>query len=58
MHIFTSLETERRTFTHFRAALNKAIAPHEVDPIDFTTEDNAEQGAPEGRSADKPAPRP
>ena len=51
-------ELERRTFTHFRAAINKAIAPHEVDHIDFTTEDNAEQGAPEGRSAGKPAPRP
>ena len=38
-------ELERRTFTHFRAAINKAIAPHVVDHIDFTTEDNAEQGA-------------
>lgn len=51
-------ELERRRFTHFRAAINKAIAPHEVDHIDFTTEDNAEQGAPVGRSAGKPAPRP
>jgi len=31
-------ETERRTFTHFRAAINKVIAPHEVDHIDFTTD--------------------
>lgn len=44
-------ESKRRTFTHFRAAINKAIAPHEVDHIDFTTEDSAEQGAP------KDAPR-
>lgn len=49
-------ELERRTFTLFRAAINKAIAPHEVDHIDFTPEDNAEQGAPEGRFIDKPAP--
>jgi hypothetical protein len=44
-HLSTQ-ESERRTFTHFRAAINKAIAPHEVDHIDFTTEGNAEQGAP------------
>lgn len=31
-------ESERRTFTRFRAAINKAIAPHEVDHIDFLTE--------------------
>lgn len=36
-------ESERRTFTHFRTAINKAIAPHEVDHIDFTTDKNAEQ---------------
>jgi hypothetical protein len=36
-------ESERRIFTHFRAAINKAIAPHEVDHIDFTTDENAEQ---------------
>ena len=46
-------ETERRTFAHFRAAINKAIAPHEVDHIDFTTDENAEQGAP----ADAKKPR-
>jgi len=51
-------EVERRTFTHFRSAINKAIAPHEVDHIDFITEDKAEQGASVGRSAGKPAPRP
>lgn len=36
-------ESKRRTFTHLRAAINKAISPHEVDHIDFTTEDNAER---------------
>jgi hypothetical protein len=35
-------EAERRTFTHFRAAINKAIAPHEVDHIDFAIDENAE----------------
>ncbi|MBI2864183.1 MAG: DUF721 domain-containing protein [Chloroflexi bacterium] len=28
-------ESERRTFTRFRAAVNEAIDPHEVDHIDF-----------------------
>jgi hypothetical protein len=37
-------ETERRTFTHFRSAINKAISPHEVDHIDFTIGKNAEHG--------------
>lgn len=36
-------ESERRAFTHFRAAINKAIAPYEVDHIDFTTEGTAEK---------------
>lgn len=36
-------ESERLTFTHFRATINKAIAPHEVDHIDFITEKNVEQ---------------
>ena len=31
-------EEERRTFTRFRSAVNKAIAPHEVDHIEFVTE--------------------
>jgi hypothetical protein len=31
-------EPERRTFTDFRSAINAAIAPHQVDHIDFTTE--------------------
>jgi hypothetical protein len=35
-------EGKRRTFTRFRAAVNKAIAPHEVDHIEFTFE--PEQG--------------
>ncbi len=33
----TPLEADRRTFTQFRSAINMAIAPHEVDHIDFTT---------------------
>lgn len=40
-------ESNRRAFTHFRAAINEAIAPHEVDHIDFTTDGDAEQDAPE-----------
>ncbi|MDB6175043.1 MAG: hypothetical protein JWL59_4354 [Chthoniobacteraceae bacterium] len=32
-------ESKRRTFTHFRAAINQAIAPHEVDHVDFTHRD-------------------
>jgi hypothetical protein len=31
-------EAKRRTFTQFRAAINKAISPHEVDHIEFATE--------------------
>jgi hypothetical protein len=31
----SSQEAERRTFTHFRSAVNQAIAPHEVDHIEF-----------------------
>ena len=34
----SSVETERRTFTRLRAAVNNAIAPHEIDHIDFTTD--------------------
>jgi len=45
MHLSTQ-ESKRRTFTIFRAAINKAIVPHEVDHIDFTTEAVAAQGAP------------
>lgn len=33
----SSDETQRRTFTRFRASINRAIAPHLVDHIDFTT---------------------
>lgn len=39
-------ESERRTFTHFRAAINKAIAPHEIDHIDFTTYETPEKLLP------------
>ena len=28
-------EQERRTFSHFRSAINAAVAPHEIDHIDF-----------------------
>lgn len=35
-------ESKRRTFTLLRAEINKAISPHEVDHIDFTTEDRIE----------------
>jgi hypothetical protein len=28
-------EAQRRTFTRFRSAINQAIAPHEVDHVDF-----------------------
>ena len=34
----SSVESERRTFTRFRGAINNAIAPHEVDHVDFTTD--------------------
>jgi len=46
-------EAKRRTFTELRAEINRAIAPHEVDHIDFTTNENAEPGA----SADAKKPR-
>jgi len=39
-------ETERCTFTEFRASVNKAISPHEVDHIDFVADEIAEQGTP------------
>lgn len=32
------IESARRTFTRFREAINVAIAPHEVDHVDFTTD--------------------
>ena len=35
----SSIESKRREFTRFRASVNKAIAPHEVDHIDFITGD-------------------
>lgn len=37
---FSKKEAERRTFTQFRAAINKAIVPHEIDHIDFTTNES------------------
>lgn len=29
---------ERRNFTHFRAAINRAISPHEIDHVDFAVD--------------------
>ena len=46
----SAVESKRRTFTHLRASINSAIAPHEVDHVDFTTEGNAETGNADGRS--------
>ena len=34
-HKRSNVEAERRTFTNFRRAVNKAIYPHEVDHIEF-----------------------
>jgi hypothetical protein len=34
----SSIEPERRAFTRFRAAINRAIAPHEIDHVDFTSD--------------------
>jgi len=39
-------ETERCSFTEFRASVKKAITPHEVDHIDFVADEIAEQGTP------------
>lgn len=35
-------ESARRTFTRFREGINKALAPHEVDHIDFAIETKTE----------------
>lgn len=51
----SAVESERRTFTCFRASINRAIAPFEVDHVDFITEGHAEQGAArDGREAANP----
>jgi hypothetical protein len=34
----SSIESERRTFTQFRAAINNAIIPHEIDHVEFLSE--------------------
>lgn len=39
----SAVQSERRTFTCFRASINKAIAPHHVDHIDFITDGLAEK---------------
>jgi len=41
----SAMESERRTFTCFRASINKVIAPHKVDHVDFITEGHAEKNA-------------
>jgi len=38
----SAAEADRRTFTHLRASINRAIAPHEVDHVDFTTDGHDE----------------
>ena len=40
---YLSHGVERRNFTSFRSAINKAIAPHGVDHIDFVTDGDFEQ---------------
>ena len=40
----SQVESERRAFTEFRASVNKAISPHEVDHIDFVADEIAEEG--------------
>jgi hypothetical protein len=47
------VESERRTFTQFRAAVNKSISPHEVDHIDFISRILPKQDTP--ADADKPS---
>ncbi|MCC6965221.1 MAG: DUF721 domain-containing protein [Nitrospira sp.] len=42
----SAVESERRLFTRFRASVNRAIAPQEVDHVDFITGGHAEHGAP------------
>lgn len=36
--LLSSDESKRRAFTRFRSAINKAVAPHEVDHIEFSTD--------------------
>lgn len=38
----SAVESERRKFTQFRAAINNVIVPHEIDHVDFTTEPKGE----------------
>jgi len=46
----SAVESDRRSFTRFRASINRAIAPHVVDHVDFITGGHAEQSA-QGRAA-------
>ena len=38
----SKVESERRTFTKFRTSINRIISPHEVDHIDFITDNPLE----------------
>lgn len=42
----------RRRFTEFRRAVNEAIAPFEIDHIDFEVESNGPVGKPQGHRKD------
>lgn len=42
----SAVESERWLFTRFRASINKAIAPHKVDHVDFITGGHGEPGVP------------
>jgi len=44
----SQIESERRTFTQFRASVNRAISPHAVDHVDFLTDEIAEHDSLEG----------
>ena len=46
------IESERRTFTRFRAAVNSVLTPHEVDHIDFVPESRDEQSHPPESAAE------
>jgi len=51
----SAVRSKRQTFTRFRASINRAIAPHEVDHVDFIPERIAEQDVPrEAPQASRP----
>ena len=51
-HQLSHVEAERRTFTAFREAVNRAIAPLEVDHIDFIKEAGRTPRANRGQDGD------